>query len=282
MINLENYSSICSTHKGSNTSNKYSFISTMGVVKALEKRSWFPVSARQSRVRNPRAEGFQKHMIAFRYGDDAYRRLGLHEVIPQLLLTNAHSGMSSYVLDGSAWRCWCENQCITAESLIESHRIRHVGWTMAQVLHSIDSIVENMPKMMARIDDFKSTKLEEKAKRYFAQKSLDIAYPESKWNRYNREETVTQILDPRRSADQESNLWNVFNVVQENIIKGGNFLAKEEALSSGTRRLTYHTNRGINAIERSVKVNKDLWSLAEEVFHRELELYSIFGEDVPL
>jgi hypothetical protein len=69
-----------------------------------------------------------------------------------------------------------------------------------------------------------------------------------------------QLLETHRDGDRGNDLWTVFNVVQENAIKGG-----IEGL--GTDRLgrerVYRT-RPVKGIDQTVGLNRALWKLADE------------------
>ena len=68
------------------------------------------------------------------------------------------------------------------------------------------------------------------------------------------DETISDILEPTRSADEGNDLWRVFNVVQEKITQG-NFHA---ALTGAKVRKV----RKIKSFEKDMKVNKELFKLA--------------------
>jgi len=63
--------------------------------------------------------------------------------------------------------------------------------------------------------------------------------------------SIEAVSTARRSEDAGSDLWSVFNVAQENIIRGG-------FVNSNTRRQT----REITNISRNVQLNENLWKLA--------------------
>jgi hypothetical protein len=70
-----------------------------------------------------------------------------------------------------------------------------------------------------------------------------------------------QLLRPRRFEDRRNDLWSTFNVVQENVIKGGVTAIGQDA-NGRARRVT---SRAINGIDQDVKLNKALWVLAERM-----------------
>ncbi|MGL5003520.1 MAG: DUF932 domain-containing protein, partial [Casimicrobium sp.] len=69
--------------------------------------------------------------------------------------------------------------------------------------------------------------------------------------------TEAQLLHARRHEDARNDLWSVFNRVQEKLTQGG--LAARAASGRCTR------TKPIQGIDQSVKVNRALWVLAEEM-----------------
>jgi hypothetical protein len=61
-------------------------------------------------------------------------------------------------------------------------------------------------------------------------------------------------LVPRRAEDVGSDLWRTFDVVQENVLRGG-------ILRRSVRNRLSHTRR-IAAIKEDVRLNSGLWDLA--------------------
>lgn len=58
----------------------------------------------------------------------------------------------------------------------------------------------------------------------------------------------------RRPIDDGNDLWRVFNVVQENVMRGG--ITGRSAKGRASR------SRAIRAIREDVRINNDLWQLA--------------------
>ena len=65
-----------------------------------------------------------------------------------------------------------------------------------------------------------------------------------------------EILKPIRSEDAPENLWNVFNIVQERMVKG-----EFEKKSLNTGRVS--RPRQLTGATRNLQFNKVLWSVAE-------------------
>ena len=70
------------------------------------------------------------------------------------------------------------------------------------------------------------------------------------------EETITDILEPKRDADKGDDLWKVFNVIQEKITQG-EFHAALKGANTKVRKV-----RKIKSFEKDLEVNKKLFKLA--------------------
>jgi hypothetical protein len=68
------------------------------------------------------------------------------------------------------------------------------------------------------------------------------------------------MLRPRRFADTSPDLYTTLNVVQENAIRGG---LRGVSRQNGRRRAV--TTRAVTGIDQDVKLNRALWTLAEEM-----------------
>ena len=67
--------------------------------------------------------------------------------------------------------------------------------------------------------------------------------------------TESQLQRPRRFDDNGSELWSIFNRVQENLVKGG--------LTSRTANGRQQRTRPVHGIDQNVRLNRALWLLAE-------------------
>ena len=70
-----------------------------------------------------------------------------------------------------------------------------------------------------------------------------------------------QLLFPRRHEDCADDLWTVWNVVQENAIKGGLRGVGHDDLGR-PRRVK---SRAVSGIDQDIKLNKALWLLGERM-----------------
>jgi hypothetical protein len=233
-------------------SKKYLFVNTETIIDDLEKLGWLPVQAAQRKSRKEGGTIFSKHMVAFQNpeikitsadGDDAY---------PRILLTNSHDGMQAFKFSVGIFRLVCSNGLVVADEQFSDFKIKHKGYTFGELRNVVRQAVEDLPNRVQVMNDMKNRILTEDEKRKMALDAMLIRAG-VKELQYD-EETITDILDPKRDADKGDDLWRVFNVIQEKITQGDFHAALTGAKVRKVRK--------IKSFEKEMKVNKELFKLA--------------------
>ena len=233
-------------------SDRYLFVNTETIIDDLEKLGWLPVQAAQRKSRKEGGTIFSKHMVAFQNpeikitsadGDDAY---------PRILLTNSHDGMQAFKFSVGIFRLVCSNGLVVADEQFSDFKIKHKGYTFAELRNVVRQAVEDLPNRVQVMNDMKNRILTEDEKRKMALDAMLIRAG-VKELQYD-EETITDILDPKRDADKGDDLWRVFNVIQEKITQGDFHAALTGAKVRKVRK--------IKSFEKDMKVNKELFKLA--------------------
>jgi len=233
-------------------SNKYLFVNTETIIDDLEKLGWLPVQAAQRKGRKKEGTIFSKHMVAFQNpeikitskdGDDAY---------PRILLTNSHDGMQAFKFSVGIFRLVCSNGLVVADEKFSDFKIKHKGYTFGELRNVVRQAVEDLPNRVQVMNDMKNRILTVEEKRKLALDAMLIRAG-VKELQYD-DETIDDILDPKREADKGDDLWRVFNVVQEKITQGDFHAALTGAKVRKVRK--------IKSFEKDMKVNKELFKLA--------------------
>ena len=76
-----------------------------------------------------------------------------------------------------------------------------------------------------------------------------------------------RLLEPVRYGDRATDLWTTFNVVQEHLLRGGTRYAgyiPAEASAIFPTHFVRNTTRPVGGIQEAQKLNKALWTLADE------------------
>lgn len=260
-VSLDGFAAINADHEAKALSEKYKFIPTTRVVDVLQGMGWKAVKAQQMTVRNEDRQGYQKHLIRFRQMD-APSIVQKDQVFPEIVLTNSHDGLASFQIMAGLFRVVCSNGLTVADSMFETHRIKHMGYADDQVQEAVESITATVPKIAGRVKDFSDIELTRDEQGVYAMAALTAKYGEDEMQK--REFVIDRIISPYRTADKLPSLWNTFNVVQEKLINGGRFAIKKQI--KGEREIRKPVKaRKVNSITEDIRINRALWMLTEQM-----------------
>ncbi len=226
-------------------SASYTFISTATVVDALGSAGFYPVEARQAL--RAKSALHARHLIRFRR---RFETVALRDAVPEILFLNSHDGTSAYQLRVGLYRAVCTNGLVVSQGTFPVFRVAHRGDVVADVVQGALQISERFEVLVAAVERMERTRLDQLERLDFAGQAVALRF------RGGSESGVepARLLVPRRLEDAGNDLWRTFNVVQENVLRGG------IPRRSATHRLT--RTRGITAIREDVRLNTGLWELA--------------------
>jgi len=246
---LQQCPSAGATHPQHEVTDKYRFIPTMDVVNIMRDEGWLPVSAEEQNARAFDRIGFQKHLIKFQRPDLV---LESGEFV-QAVMFNSHDRSSCYQFSVGIYRLICSNGMIAGDSFDAVH-VRHMGITPGQIIQASKQIVGYAPKVASLVEEMREIVLEPKEREAFA-KASNVLINGDRSNLFPAHE----YLHPHRyQDDHRTDLWGTFNIVQENMMKGG-----VRGYNSKSERWT--STRAVKSIDRNHGLNKALFTLAEEM-----------------
>jgi hypothetical protein len=241
-------------------SERFQPIPTIEVLRGLRKEGFEVVGARQSTTRVDGKENFTKHLIRLRRMDnvEAYK---VGDTVAEMLLKNANDGTSVYDLFAGLFRIRCLNSMVTDLGSIDSVKVRHTGRDIQdRVIEGTFTVMEKAKLALAAPQDWSTVELNRDERMAFAEAAHVLRFADAEGN-VDTPIKPEQLLQVRRADDNERNLWTDFNVVQENVIRGG-LKGRVPATGGGTRRMS---TRGINGIDQDVRLNKALWVLGQRM-----------------
>lgn len=245
--------SIFATGGSKHVSGKYGFIPTIEVVRGLKDNGFHPVTAFQSNTRIKGRENFVKHVMRFRHESnmDLQAKEGM---LSEVVLINSHDGTTSYQLRAGVFRLVCRNGLIVGDEIF-CRRVKHQGQVVDRVIEAAHDIIEICPLSVEKVKEWQDIQLTKDQRVAFAQTAMTL-----KWDGQDDEElpvTPIEILQARRISDTKDDLWTTFNVVQENLIRGGIRYRTDK----GARMRT----RAVNSVTENVRLNTALWTLTEKM-----------------
>jgi hypothetical protein len=250
------------------TSDRYTHIPTLAVIEGLAREGFIPVKAMQCKVRNMAKREFTKHMLRFRHVD-AKPSNGQGGLVPELVLVNSHDGLSSYQLMAGIFRIVCANGLVSGE-MYDAIKVRHKGDIVHNVIEASYSIVDQTKRMLGAAERMGSIELLREEAHVLGAAAHQLVFTPDTVNSETGERiegdargkaiTVDALLRPRRTDDTKRDLFTTFNVIQENVLKGG-----RGGYMRSNKQVRYTSMREVKSIDRSNALNRALWTLAERM-----------------
>lgn len=237
-------------HAWSGVSSKYAFLSTAKVLDALSAEGIRPYSVKTSRTTLDEKRGYTKHMLRLRPEQAGPSIVG--GVHPEIVLTNSHDRGSSFIIELGLFRLVCSNGMVVSSGVFDSYRVRHVGTDLNQVMQAVHSIIGQFPQVEDSVRRMQGVQLTDSQRENMAQLAMGL-----RWDADKVPFESARLLTTRRTADQGTDLWTTYNVIQENLLRG-------QRIGYIARRAGARATRAVGSIDMDLKLNRGLWSLAEQ------------------
>ena len=245
-------------------SERYVHANTATVIEDLAKLGWYPVQAKQCRPKKG-SKGIRSfHMIALQNPDVKICKpvtditgetTEIVDSYPRIILTNSHDGFNSFKFMVGLFRLVCSNGLILCSDEMVNMSIRHINYSFEALRTVVSSAIEQIPYIVNTMNTMKNTKLSEAEKKELATAVVKIRKDVEDDERFSIDEaTVMDILMPVREEDKGDDLWTVFNVCQEKLIKGG--------FQATGKNDKVRKQRKITSIKKDVEYNQRLWEIA--------------------
>jgi len=218
---------------------------------------FMPVGVSQSRAREPGRSPFTKHLIRLRRMDDEAPKRQVGDTVCEILLKNANDGSSAYDIMAGLFRIRCLNSLVAQTGTIEAVKVRHSGDVRTKVIEGTYKVLDQAQKALAAPEQWSTIQLDRGERAAFAEAAHQLRFDGADATPI----TAAQMVMPRRHDDLGSDLWTVFNVAQENAIRGGLTAIGRDANDRPRRT----TTREIKGIDQNVRLNRALWTLAERM-----------------
>jgi hypothetical protein len=218
-------------------SNRYSFADSEYYLQKFIDADWTIHSARQV----SKSE-YAPHQVILRNKDIAT----VGDLLPQLIFTNSHNGIKKMTMDTGIYRLVCSNGLVVPTSITQSLSIKHIDLGDSTTDTIVNSFYEKIPIIMNNIDRMRNKILTNDEIDNFTYNALQIRFINAVGININ------DVVKPSRIEDYSDDLWTIFNVVQEKLIRGGIQLPSKRH------------SRPINNFVNDNDINTKLWQLAEQ------------------
>lgn len=238
-------------------SERYAYIPTIEVLRNLRSEGFEVYSARQASTRTPGRETHTKHLLRLRHASQMSTLAKVGDSVAEILLLNSHDGTSSYQMMGGAFRFTCSNGMVVPDGVCQTVRVSHTGKIVDKVMEGAFEVLDGLTRVVDARDSMMAVNLNQGEASAFARAAMQLRFEPKAETESAAPVTEAQVLRARRHDDQRSDLWTIFNRTQENLVRGG----LQGRNANGNRT----TTRAVTGIDQDVKLNRALWTLAEEM-----------------
>ena len=238
-------------------SERYTLASTETLIDDMAKLGWGVTDCKQQRA-NKRSNVRSFHMVSFQ-NPNVYieGEGGKIEAYPRVIITNSHDGFHSFKFMIGLFRLVCSNGLIIATQEFANVAIRHISYDFEELRKIVAQAVDATRKNVEVMNAMQETTLTAEQKADFATKAVAIrkGIKEDEKMPQLSAEDLNDILEPVRDEDKGDDLWSVYNVLQEKMMKGIFHFGKTKL---GKDRKA----RPITGAAKDIEVNQKLFETA--------------------
>lgn len=229
-------------------SSRYGFIPTYEILEAMSDAKFVPVEVRAYARKAKHDRPFTAHMLRFRQAGALDARV-VGDVVPQVVLLNSHDRSVRYQLYGGLYRLVCDNGLlVSTDDVVQPYVVRHTKGVVEEVVEEAKRIIKLHAEVFKHVNHMRKLELTERQRTAYAASALAL--------RPERPGLIMpdDLLMPRREQDKGHDLWTTYNVVQENLIKGG-----VPGMTANGRSIR---TAEVRSIKPDMTINAGCWSLA--------------------
>lgn len=258
---------VFSDTKAHGLSDRYASLNTAQLLPVLADFGYFPMQAAQKKSRKGEAQ-HSSHMLSFAKTYHTEDTIG--DVRPEIILYNSHDGSSSVRLFAGCFRFICSNGIVAGDGF--QSRMYHSAKAITGFEDMLASTINSLPVLMERIEKLRSTKLMYSDAVEMARKGVQTRWKYMPYSTdgvpfgsYATEKTVRDALVVQRNEDDYMDAFTVFNRIQEAVVRGNAFVrslskANTKHGDTGVMRKA----RPISSVSEGIRVNSELWTMAED------------------
>lgn len=256
MTDVQKYvPSAFATNPKPGVTERYEFLPTSNILNYLTDNGYEIRHVTQRKSRKVENRPYAKHMITFR--KSGYDKQG--DIVPEGILINSHDKTTALEFRMGFFRVVCTNGLVVGTSVFPGLSFKHNHNNPIElVLDQLDNKWKMFDDIVPAINEMRNFPLTTMEQYQFAHR---VNY---KFYNNSLVDPLVDLLKVRREEDTSSDIWTIYNRIQENMMKGGLHVPN---IINGTKRQARSPVRGtkvVRNIDRLVEWNADLWDLTTE------------------
>lgn len=253
----ERFPTLAQTAAHDSRSDRYQQVSSVNAINVLADSGFMPVEVQLKKPRNTDKVGFEKHVVRFQPTLKSLREIG--DSRPEIVLINSHDGSTSFQLFAGLFRLVCANGMVVKNADFGGINVRHVGDSVLdEISFGAEKIIGDFPKLVENHNRLNALTWSPNTQRAFANEAVQLRWDDQapiQGEQLLRAKRYEDIAGSRFDLGDRS-AWKTLNVVQENLIRGGN--------RGRNRNGGRMTTRAVTGIDMVQNINTGVWQLAEQ------------------
>lgn len=235
--------SVFATAPAPKMSEKYTFVPTLELLESFDREGWKVSSAKQM------GKGlYASHQLRLRNG--AMPNVG--DTLIEAIISNSHNGLLKLSVSAGLHRLVCSNGLTVPTAVSSKISVKHMRVDLGSVRQITDEFAIRLPMIEKSVKRLSETILTEDQAVSMATKAVSL-----RWESGNLPVgmTISQLLEPARKEDEGMSAWQIFNTLQEKLVRGG--------LRYSTEKGRRNTMKELKNFQKVNTINTELWELAE-------------------
>lgn len=247
--------------QASSVSEKYKMVDTSEVITHLVDMGWTPTKAGETSTKLEARAGTQYHTINFQHPDF---KIGKDNI--EVIITNSNNAENSFRIIMGIYRLVCSNGLVIGDDVVEPIKLTHIGNIKEQVTEAVATIKAKTEEIISIVDMMKTTKITQAQKDILVETAFKFRSKKD-----ITDEQKTEMLTVNRPEDNYDNIWETFNVIQENVVNGNlHYKMKKSGKIdkvTGLPTITYADYKYpvVKDNKKLIKLNQTLFSAVSEM-----------------
>jgi len=171
------------------------------------------ISVNKARKGSTANNGRGKHIVKLRAIQAV--ELGGELLKPEIVIMNSYDGSSTLKVYVGIYRIICENGLVIATKEFGQFSVRHMGTPAEAAFKVAMGFLDNLKLAVDKQKEMAAITLSDSQIENFTREAIAL-----RWNTVSPTADISNVVEVHRTGDNLASLWNVYNVVQENLTLG--------------------------------------------------------------
>lgn len=197
-------------------SKHYQMMDTRDLVEQILELGMFElvsISVKKARKGSSANNGRGIHIVKLR----AINAVDLNGELlkPEIVIMNSYDGSSTLKVYVGIYRIICENGLVIATKEFGQFSVRHMGTPAEAAFEVAMGFLDNLELAVNKQKEMASITLSDSQIENFTRQAIAL-----RWDTVTPTADISNVVEIHRTGDNLASLWNVYNVVQENLTLG--------------------------------------------------------------